>query len=564
MASTSCQCAGCEQLALGVMLPVVPPKIDGVNCPCSLCSKYHSGCRCQTCKFYRTPASTDKEEQTEAKMEDITKEPKDMAAIKKTKVLQAEIIRGGKFQIPDGVTLDDAIDCLQRMKRYDEEVVTFQETINCFPWDGAHALGHVLKARFGWASAEPVESWFGSVKPKIISIESGYGKTVQICWGEFSVPGIDGKISCGATEQRGLLCFVLAATIRRKFEPTLKAIADDIKLWIKEQSIYRGQAVGIKFTDEGGERLQMAEVKFLDVASVAEDGLVFPEAVDFEINNYFFTHLERREDVKAHEVPGKWGVLLEGPPGTGKTLAAMVAAKKATRHGITVIYVKEIKDFNEAMLFAVQYAPAVLFCEDIDRIGSGERDAAMDRILNILDGIETKGADVMVVLTSNNAEAIQPVMLRNGRIDVMIHITAPDQVAAQKLLRLYGGAQIAPDTDLTAVGKALDGYNPAAVRSCVDRAKLSAIKRSAPGTVALNLTSADLLGAARSLARQLELINRKPKPSQSKLELGARIIGQELVKGIEVGVIKVRNEAPEVLLAAHEHGAGNGQAPAVE
>ncbi|MEX0632803.1 hypothetical protein M8494_14790 [Serratia ureilytica] len=43
----------------------------------------------------------------------------------------------------------------------------------------------------------------------------------------------------------------------------------------------------------------------------------------------------------------------------------------------------------------------MIFCEDIDRAVSGERSVAMDDILNILDGIDTKANNIITVLTTN-------------------------------------------------------------------------------------------------------------------------------------------------------------------
>ena len=72
----------------------------------------------------------------------------------------------------------------------------------------------------------------------------------------------------------------------------------------------------------------------------------------------------------------------------------------------------------------------------------------MDEILNVIDGIESKGTEIITVLTTNNLGNITSAMLRPGRLDAIVSVRAPDAKAAQQLVRLYAGTLLAADDDL--------------------------------------------------------------------------------------------------------------------
>src|SRR6185436_12877795 len=108
-------------------------------------------------------------------------------------------------------------------------------------------------------------------------------------------------------------------------------------------------------------------------------------------------------------VPFKRGVCALGPYGTGKTLMVYVAAQIAKANGITAVIVEDAKQLPNAMLFARQYAPAVLIVEDIDQV-TRERDDLCNDIMDSLDGVEAKDAEVMTLFTSNHADQIHEAM----------------------------------------------------------------------------------------------------------------------------------------------------------
>jgi chaperone BCS1 len=140
-------------------------------------------------------------------------------------------------------------------------------------------------------------------------------------------------------------------------------------------------------------------------------------------------------------VPYHRGYLLYGPPGTGKTsLVSALAAKSGMS-----IYIVNLSEFNVRTLkTAMNEVPenSLILFEDIDCMKAGNRrddlselrerqhsaagtektDVAdrfgvtLSGLLNVLDGVHAP-ANVVYVMTTNKVEALDPALLRPGRID---------------------------------------------------------------------------------------------------------------------------------------------------
>ena len=426
----------------------------------------------------------------------------------------AQIVHHGEQLIlPENMGMDDAIDLIKRRKSYLEEEVEMYETFNVFPWDGAYSLNAVLTRKFGWSPAEATPSFFGSNPPKMVTIGIDHNKKATIPFGRFSLPNVDGHIDCSATRKNGRVIFAIEACVLRKDEQTIKELFEELHAELKVSSIYRGKAFKMRFRDERGRQISVPEPKFMDTTDIDENMLVYPKETQTAIETNLFTPIQRIRDCIANGISVKRGVLLGGTFGTGKTMAAKVASKYAVENGLTYLYVTRADELADAIEFAKMYCdPAcVIFCEDIDRAmgaENSERTVAIDDILNIIDGIDTKAANIITVLTSNDLSAITPAMLRPGRLDAVIDVLPPDAEAAEKLVRLYGGQAIPETEDLTEVGQTLNGVIPAVIAEVVKRAKLAQLRLQEPGTLVTTLTPEALLDASKSMRSQLDLLYR--------------------------------------------------------
>jgi transitional endoplasmic reticulum ATPase len=415
---------------------------------------------------------------------------------------------GTALTIPEKMTPLQAIEVLKRRMAYDEETVAVIRNFDVFPWDGAVALNEVLSQRYGWATAEATYSFFGKNPPQLRSVEVGYGKTIQVPWGKFKIPGVDAELYTGVDEKRGRKVFSLSTEVKRKYEKEVQALYDDVQTYLNSHSIYRGKAIELDFsklTDEG-----LVEPRFMDTENTDPQGLIFSEEVQADMDTNVFTPIIRYQDAKRAKLKFKRGVLMAGPFGVGKTLAAAVAAYHCEKAGIMFVKVPQADQLAQAVNFVSVplHQPAVIFCEDIDRAVKGSRDANMDTLLNIVDGVDSKNAEIMIVLTTNEVEKINQAMLRPGRLDSVIDVTPPDAIAVQKLLRLYGKGVVDSDADLTRVGEILQGRIPAVIAEVVTRSKLAALKNTEVGTHKVKVDEIALIEAAQSMQRQLDLLYR--------------------------------------------------------
>lgn len=406
---------------------------------------------------------------------------------------------------PFPMSYAEAITCLQRRIQEEEEVIAVHEDVDAFPFDGAHAFMEAMKQTYGWASPQARETFFGKIPPKTINLEIGYGVYTQIIWGDFKIPGMEGVLTTGVTSKDGRPIFKIGGEVKKKHQQDVAALAALTRQIVKERSIYKGKAITLKTNDQGEVQFDRPP-GFLDLSRVNPDELTFSDEVAAQVETNLWCPVENTDACRLHHIPLKRGVLLEGPFGTGKTLTAFVTAQKAAKNGWTFIMLDRVSGLNQALTFARMYQPAVVFAEDVDREVQGQdRTVAIDDILNTIDGIESKGSEVITILTSNDVKGINRAMLRPGRLDAIISVQAPDAKAAQKLIRLYSRGLIADDVDLSAAGTELKGQIPATIREVVERSKLYAISREKSGKI--TLTCDDLVHSARGMKQHLELMS---------------------------------------------------------
>lgn len=442
----------------------------------------------------------------------------------------AEVVRHGeKIVLPENLTIVDAITVLQDRAEYEESKVNLLFDFDTFVWDGAYALSKALERKFGWAQAK-ASFWSN---PTLVGIELEDGKTIQIPWGNFSVPGIEGgSFATDSTEKEGRLIFQLRISVKRKYEAQMTELRDLVYKILQEESIYKGKAISIAFSDKDGDAIEMPAPKFLDLSRAKVEELIFSDDVHDAIETNLFTPIDKHHLAKKMGVPFKRGVLLVGDFGVGKTLSAYVAAAKAVDQKITFVYCQNPAEFSRVMRFAAQYAPSVVFCEDIDRIAGRERNNETNDIINTLDGVDTKSKDIITVLTTNAVENVSQPLLRPGRLDAVIHVRRPDAKAVQRLVRLYTKGMLAADADLTEVGELLKDNIPAVIREVCERSKLAALRISNDSQT---IPVKALVESARTMRMQLDLLNKQNDTEQTGVKL-VTAFGEALGRHVAAGV----------------------------
>lgn len=446
--------------------------------------------------------------------------------------------KGAEIILPENMDYVEAMAWLKRKKDEMESAINVHHRISCHPLDGAYAFMRAIKEKHGWSNLVPTPGFFGPTPPTMVTMHISPTETVQVPWGMMMIPGISGKIQMGVDVANGDPGLVIGGTVLKRDQHKVYELAQRAEALVKTQSIYHRKALSIKldWLREGGDfNPDVDGFKFLDVSKVDEEGLIFDKVTKNLLNVSLFAFIKNPEACRQNGIPLKRGILLEGRYGTGKTMTAYVTAKLALKHGFTFIMVEDARDLEHIIRMARRYEPCVIFCEDIDRVISKERTISMDALLNTIDGFNSKGSEIMLVMTTNHVEDIHKAMMRPGRLDSVMELLPPDEEAAKRLIKYYAGTRLAPDANLDEVGKFLNGRTPAVIREVVERAKIGTIDRTGSATIEGAVNGDDLVVAAQSMDRHMKLMDEKPI-EKLPLEQFALALGTEIGKAVRAGL----------------------------
>lgn len=424
------------------------------------------------------------------------------------------ISRGDQIIIPEKMSLERVDAAIHQKMAFDETDVNINAVISGFVTDAAYNTHKVMVREFGWVN--PVAA--RGEPPTTIEVEVERGKSVEVPFGRFTVANIDGYIEFGVAQdpaKKGVAAFVVGGVVKQKHKQRVLDVVALARKELAEHSIYKGKAFRLRVRDEQGRPLPFPTPQFLDLNPSVESELIFPEDVMFDIETNLFTPIEHTEMCRERGIPLKRGVLLAGDFGVGKTMAAHATALKCVRNDWSYIVCERGDELADVLRAAVEHArPCVVFNEDIDRVMAGERDVDIDHILNVIDGVESKNSELMIVLTTNDIDNIHPALLRPGRLDAVIYVDKPDAVAAERLARQYGRGLIDATEDITEACTLLAGRIPAVIRETVERSKLAAIALS--GGTDSKITNKALLHAAKRMQFQLDKLEPKKADLRSE------------------------------------------------
>lgn len=411
------------------------------------------------------------------------------------------VFEGKRLVLPATMRdIQEGIDFLEKRRDDEEQVYGFQRTYRYRPYDGAHAVDLALRKAFGQSAGKTIFTMFGPIRPTFIDVEISPGKMVQVPWNAMTIPGLDGvEIYIDETRDRQLgPLFFLHGEGPRKFRTEIEGFFNLVEDILKTESIYRGKAVD-------GQTIP----HFLDLSGVNPESVVYTQDVLAQLDANVWSPIRHAETLAQLKLPGKRAVLFEGPYGTGKTLAAYLTAKTAVENGWTFFMVRPGRDdLGEVLQTAKMYQPSVVFFEDLDTVATaaaGDRDH-MSEVLDLFDGIESKGLRMLLVLTTNNVKDLHPGMMRPGRLDAVISVGALDRPGVERLARYILGDALAGDVDFDLVFAANEGYMPAFVAEGLHRAIRYAVARSGGEVEASSITTEDLVLAAGGLRAQFDLM----------------------------------------------------------
>lgn len=413
---------------------------------------------------------------------------------------EAVEFNGRKVILPAGSTLDSNIKFLKQLAAEEAEEAQFMRRYKFRPTDGLVALTRALKEAFGAVHHAGSIGFFGPNPPRLITVDVGYDQTEQVLnlGDRISIPALPGVelIPVGDEDDDLGEVFVLYANglKRQRFE--VEGLFNLVEMHLREKSIYRGEAITAGF-------------EFLNLGKVNPDQVVYSEQVMFELERSVFGPIEYGDRLVEAGIDLKGAVLLNGPFGTGKTLAAYLTGQRAVQKDWTFILCGSEHNLFDALKAARQYAPAIVFYEDVEVLTSDADAERIQLLLEAFDGLRRKGEDIRVVMTTNHPEKIHKGLIRPGRIDAVIEIGHPDAGAIRKLVELNCPSLDNSITDESwdEVTSAMEGYLPAFVVEAVKRAFMAALLRASKHGGEALVSSQDLKLAGQSLKAQLDLMN---------------------------------------------------------
>ncbi len=419
---------------------------------------------------------------------------------------KAEVTRGetSKIILPEGMPLETAAEWIKRQIIMEEKVVTFHQGLRAYPLDGAYALYRAIVDIFGYVDLAKEEGPSSSTPPHMIGIKLPDGSSIQVPWGRMQFPGLDKESFLETKYNNQKMEFEIHGQFRKKFEPVVARIADRTMEILREESIYKGQAIKVDLAWIANGEFP-SDPKFLkDIMTIKDEDVLMNEATKSNYGTSVLLRIQRSKLCIKKGIPLKHGCLLAGPYGTGKTLTAKWTAKKAVENNWTFIYLEDCRQMKDALRLAEMYAPAVVFAEDIDKAMEGGRSTQMNEILNTLDGIDTKSNPIITILTTNHIDNINPAFLRAGRIDSLIQMRALDVEMAAQFIKNFGknsdGESVLAEDDYSKAAQALTGIVPAFASEVMNKAKMNALYR---GGEEEKINNEDIVAAALSFKEHI-------------------------------------------------------------
>jgi|AGBJ01.1.fsa_nt_gi ATP-dependent Zn protease len=223
--------------------------------------------------------------------------------------------------------------------------------------------------------------------------------------------------------------------VKELFRKNIKLELDDMfstkgsVLTYKVKSCNFKQVKRIKDFSEDGLVFDIPDVTFDDIAGHTTAKTRLHEVINF---------LKEPKLLKEFNVQPPKGMLLYGPPGTGKTLLAKAFSAEAELPFISITGVEllQLDKIKKVFAKAKEYAPAIIFIDELDTIGirgkDNTREVQINKFLAEMDGFSNKPDEhIFIIAATNYKENIDSAIIRPGRIEIHIKVDDLDKDARQ-------------------------------------------------------------------------------------------------------------------------------------
>ena len=159
-------------------------------------------------------------------------------------------------------------------------------------------------------------------------------------------------------------------------------------------------------------------------------------------------------------IPYRRNYLFEGKWGTGKTSFIQAIASECNMYVAILAFNDKIDDVS--IIRAVKNIPrkCILVIEDIDCLFRERREGDSHKnrvsfaaILNMLDGFHAPTGGQITIITTNYKNALDPALIRPGRIDKIIHFGDACKEQFEKMFYIYSYMGKSEETEYNDTGK---------------------------------------------------------------------------------------------------------------
>jgi DNA polymerase III delta prime subunit len=370
--------------------------------------------------------------------------------------------------------------------------------------------------------------------PEEMVVETGFNRdgvmqheTIPGDW--MTIPGFDGqcKARCN-NDGTGSVMF----QFKRHDQGAINGLFAFIREELEQRSIYRGQVI-------------TTDYKFINVTGFDRAQVVFNRDLAAAVNVACISSIiDLDANIAAGENP-KRSVLLSGPPGTGKTLLGKTSQSILYEMGYTAVLCPpgcSAKEMAKGLAIARNYMTGDsivgLFIEDVEKMAQHDRSLALDN----LDGAISKSDRILIIMTTNFPDNVDPAFLRPGRVDDYIEVGLPDQDAFMRLIQQRLKGRLGENIDWNAAFAAYHDYTPAWIVGGMSKVIRSVIARTHSADD-ITVTTEDLITGATLLRRQWELQNESANrpPEIPTLDQAFRQAAEQWMENISVPEIDYGN-----------------------
>ena len=412
----------------------------------------------------------------------------------------------------------DVLGFIEGEIKQSKKMASFKYTLLCWKPDGVYQLNRAINEVLGSAVSKEDKSPSGNSNIDTVDVILADGSRTKVPFGKISLEelGEDSEININYDNDRHLL--LVKGQCQFKYQSLIDDIVERTKELLATESIYKNQALEIT---------NLSEPKIMTLAGIDKQFMVLSKKTEFELQP-LRSRILYPEKCIAKGIPLKYGCLLEGKYGTGKTLLAFKLAKDAVNNGWSFVYLKDPSLLAETLRMCKVVDRSghgvIVFVEDIDQVTRGNRDSAMQDILNTLDGGDTKDMNVITLFTTNHIELIEPTFLRGKRIGSVITMDCLDAETAERFIReAFSEAEgYSVDDDLSDVCNyiAKAQIAPAFMAEIVESTKSKLIF-----TEETHVTSFHIKTSVESYQRQVGLASKKAIIETPADKLAAGLIG---------------------------------------